>query len=68
MLSMFGLVFLGLAVAIGGGVFRVGVGAGWHWGKALAAAAVPVAFTFFLGFIGLLIGAAFLVAVWKAAG
>lgn len=46
--------------------FWIGHRSGWHWGAALAAAAIPLAFTFFLGIIGLLIAFAFVTAVWKA--
>ena len=48
------------------GTFWIGHRSGWHWGAALAAAAIPLVFAFFLGIIGLIIGFAFLVAVWKA--
>ncbi|MEX1088272.1 MAG: hypothetical protein WEC36_03530 [Phycisphaeraceae bacterium] len=63
---MLGIVFLGIACLIALAVFRMGVSAGWHWGGALGAALIPIAFTFFLGIIGLLIAGAFLAAIWKA--
>ena len=41
--------------ATGFAVFRMGVGADWHWAGALVAALIPIAFTFLLGFLGLII-------------
>ncbi len=61
-----GYVLLGVSVVMGLIVFRIGKNADWHWAAALMAAAIPIAFTFFLGLIGLLIGGAFVSAVWKA--
>ncbi len=60
------LALLGVSVLFGFGVFRIGTQSDWHWIAALLAALVPVAFTFFLGLIGLIVGGAFLVSVWKA--
>lgn len=61
-----GYALLGIAAIMGVAVFRLGLNADWHWVAALLAAAVPVAFTFFMGIIGLLVGGAFVAAVWKA--
>ena len=60
-----GLILLGISLFLGLAVFRLGVRADWHWAGALVAALVPIAFTFFLGIIGLIIGGVFLGAVWK---
>ena len=60
-----GLIFLGIAFVLALFVFRVGSQAGWHWGQCLAGALVPIVFTFFLGILGVGIGFAFVVAVWK---
>ena len=67
MLTMFGWLFVAIALGMGVVVFRLGHNAGWHWGGCGAAAVVPVVFTYFLGIIGLLIGGAFMAAIWKAA-
>ena len=61
-----GLLLLGISLVIAFAVFKLGRGADWHWVGALAAAFVPVVFTFFLGVIGLVIGGVFLGAIWKA--
>ena len=63
---MLGTVFLVIACIIGFIVFRLGVGADWHWVGALRATLIPIAFTYFLGIIGLLIFAAFVAAIWRA--
>lgn len=61
------LILVGISLIFALLVFRLGYRDGdWHWGAALAAAAIPVAFTFFLGIIGILVAIAFTVAVWKA--
>lgn len=65
---MIALIFLGVAVVIGIIVFRLGLGADWHWAYCVLAALVPIAFTFFLGIIGLIISAVFAGAVYKATG
>jgi len=61
-----GLILLGISLILGFAVFRLGVGADWHWAAALVAALVPVGFTFFLGIIGLIIGGVFVGVIWKA--
>lgn len=63
---MLGIVLLIVACLIGIIVFKLGRDAGWHWAGALFVALIPVAFTFFLGIIGLLIAGAFAGAIWKA--
>ena len=60
------MMFLVLGCALGALVFRFCTNAGWHWGAALGAALVPVAFTGFLGLLGLLISGAFVSAMYKA--
>lgn len=64
---MIGWIFLGISLFLALLVFRLGYRDGdWHWGAALGAALIPVAFTFFLGIIGFIVAIAFTVAVWKA--
>jgi hypothetical protein len=60
------IAFLALGCVFGAIVYYLGTGADWHWGAALAAALVPVAFTYFMGVLGLLISAAFVAAIYKA--
>jgi hypothetical protein len=62
------LVFLLLSIGLGFLVFWVTQRAGWHWALALAVAAIPLTFTFFLGVIGLLVGALFAAAMYKLCG
>jgi hypothetical protein len=64
---MLGIIFLAIGLALGIVVFFLGTRANWHWGWALASAAVPVTFVFFLGIIGLLIAGAFVAAIYKFA-
>ena len=64
-MSGIALIFLGAAVLMAVGVFRMGNGSGWHWGWATVAALVPIAFTLFLGILGLLISGAYFVSIWK---
>ena len=61
------LTVLFLLVGVGGGVwvYRMGSSACWHTGWSVAAALVPLLFTFFLGLFGLLIAFAFIGAIWK---
>lgn len=62
-----GWILLGLSVIPAMLVFRFGYrDGGWHWGAALATALIPIAFTYFMGIIGLIIAIAFAAAVWKA--
>lgn len=63
-----GIVLLVIALIMGVAVFKIGSDAGWHWGGGIAAALVPIGFTFFLGILGLIIGGFFVAAVWKANG
>jgi hypothetical protein len=60
------LLFLSVSFLMGFLVFRAGRSTGWHWFGALAAAVVPVAFTFFLGLIGLFIAIAYTMAIYKS--
>lgn len=60
------IVFLGISLVFAVITYRIGSQAGWHWGAALAAAFVPIVFTFFCGILGVGVGFAFVVAVWKA--
>lgn len=60
------IVFLLIGVGFGVAVFLMGRRAGWHWGGAVAVGVVPMVFTFFLGFLGLLIAGAFLAAIYRA--
>jgi len=61
-----GIVFLGIAAVFALFTYRIGYQAGWHWGASLACAAIPIVFTIFLGILGVLIGAMFVTALWKA--
>ncbi|MCI0704726.1 MAG: hypothetical protein L0241_27025 [Planctomycetia bacterium] len=64
MTIIFGLI----AVVLGVMVFRLSSGNGWHWSAGLFLAAIPIAFALFLGIIGLLIGAVFVGALYRASG
>ena len=60
------VVVLVIACVIAFIVFRLGVAADWHWGAALVAAFVPIAFTLIGGILGLFISIAFAAAIYKA--
>lgn len=60
------LVVLVIAGVISLIVFRLGVAADWHWGAALVAACVPIAFAYFGSGLGLLLSIAFAAAIYKA--
>ncbi len=57
------LIILVIGCGLGALVFRLGTNAGRHWGAALGVALVPIAFTFVLGVLGLLISALFVAAL-----
>lgn len=62
---MFGIFLLFVAAILGVLVFILGLRGGWHWAGAGVAALLPVAFTFFMGVIGLLIAFGFVFSIYK---
>ena len=65
-MSIVDIALLMVAGALGFMVFRLSIGNGWHWVLGLLLAAIPIAFALFLGIIGLLIGAVFVGAMYRA--
>ena len=56
-----------MSAFIGVAIYQIGKHADWPWVASLLAAFVPVIFTLLFGIIGLVISAAFLATIWKAA-
>lgn len=59
-------VVLGIGCVLGFVVLRLGLAADWGWTRSILAALLPVAFTLFLGLVGVLISAALVGAIYKA--
>ena len=66
-MDLVGLVLLGVALALAVLVFRLSLSLGWHWAAGLLLGAIPLAATFFFGFIGLLGAALAVGGLYKAA-
>jgi hypothetical protein len=58
---MFDLIAIVLAIL----VFGLAKRSDWHWGVALGLAAIPIAFTVFLGIYGVIIAAIFTASMYK---
>lgn len=64
---MFHVVMLVIGFLLGALVFKLGRDSDWNTVGTLLAALVPAALCYYMGVIGLLVAAAYVGALWKAA-